>query len=1360
MPLSRPLLLLGAGGLCAAVAAAGLPGARAVPSPAPSSRTVVAAPVCSPGYVVEHETDLASFADGATSSCVPALRPETYRDLASANGQQDSKAQAPFGVKPDAYAAGSAQAAALSGKGYAVAGSWQPLGTTPLIANGAPYGEVNQQGFVNLAGRIQDFAYVPGQTGHWFAAVANGGIQETSDAGKTWRPISDTLPTQITGAVAYDSGRVLVGTGDPAFGGNSLSGLGAFYSDDDGASWTKASGVPAGALSFRLAIDPTNASTVYLASSQGLFRSTDKGASYSNVVLPTTCTSRADRNCFFANIVTDVAVQAAGGPGKTKGGAVLAAVGWRAGQKLNTAGKPQAPQNGLYTSATGAPGSFTFVSPGGSGVPNVTTTGFPDTRYVGRTALGVANGPTQDHNYVYALVEDAVKFNGGACVLDIPDGSPSAAPCAGGTVLNGVYGSADFGMTWTKLADPEALKSPAGQSALIGAGSSSYNPGIQSWYNEWITPDPGAALTDPAGAPMHLAFGLEEVWQNTTTDSAGSSGLSPIVISPAGLPVQTSQTTQFQVVGRYYGGNSCYGLRATTPAPCPTNVQHQGSTSTHPDQHAGLFVPDADGKGVTLLVGNDGGAYAQHTAGSDIATQAGWGDGAQGTGTGVMHTLLPYSAVMAKDGTVYAGLQDNGELKINPDGTQFETYGGDGFFSAVDPDNSKTAYEEYVGGAVSVTTDGGSTWSSIDPGLTAPLFATPFVMDPTNAEHLLIAGRDVYETTAGPKTNQSSDGISTDPATAWTKVYDLGTRLKPGDASAAADTSDPNNASANNQESAIDVYGANAYVGFCGACDIVTGTRPFHSGIATNVGGARPAKPLTGDGWHIAAAAGLPQRYIQGITVDHRDPRTVYAAVGGYGRRWIPPGALNDDTSKVGTGHLFVSHDAGEHFTDISGNLPDLPANAVLVHGSDLVVATDNGVYTTPVAHPGAFSALAPGLPTAPVLSLQESPRSANEIVAASFGRGVYDLVLGGGTAGLYHPLTPSRILDTRTAKTPLAAASDLALTVTGKGGVPATGVSAVVLGVVVAQPAVSGDLEVYPAGDKPANRTSNLNWSPGKTVANAVTVAVGQGGQVGLSVNTGSVSTAVDVLGWYGDTTDTSGSRYTALTPTRVLDTGSGTGRLAAGADRRLLLRGRAGVPDRTDVSAVVLNLTVEGTPSTADIQVYPTGARPAVRTSNTNLNKGQTAAVLVDATLGSDGSVQLSLSRSSARVVVDVVGYYSGQGGRFVPMAPVRILDRAPVGAGHDVAQTITGKGGVPAGATGVVVNVTGLGATRPLDLQVYPSGRKPPVRTSVLNLRPGQAVPNLDVATLENGSLNLSVSTGTAKVILDAVGYFTAS
>src|SRR5206468_1773596 len=113
-----------------------------------------------------------------------------------------------------------------------------------------------------------------------------------------------------------------------------------------------------------------------------------------------------------------------------------------------------------------------------------------------------------------------------------------------------------------------------------------------------------------------------------------------------------------------------------------------------------------------------------------------WGEGINNG----LHTLQPYSAAIAKDGTVYAGLQDNGEMKILPDtpttknrGQQIAVFGGDGFFTAVDPDNSNIAYEEYTGGDIAVTADGGKSWTDIDPALTSGMFATPFVMDSLDA---------------------------------------------------------------------------------------------------------------------------------------------------------------------------------------------------------------------------------------------------------------------------------------------------------------------------------------------------------------------------------------------------------------------------------------------------------------------------------------------------------------------------------------------------------------------------------------------------------------------------------------------------
>ncbi|GAC1609233.1 MAG: hypothetical protein NVS3B26_09480 [Mycobacteriales bacterium] len=931
----------------------------------------VRGPSCPAGMVYQHEMGVAGLAAGAAGSCAPALGVDKPRELMQASAQLAAAHEGLVPVRPGAYAAAVAQRATLASTSTALASSatWTRLGKGPLVADAAGFPSTNTLGLANLAGRIQSFAYDTSRPGHWFAAFANGGVFTTSNAGASWRSIGDHLPTQITGAVAYTPAThaILVGTGDPAFGGTSFSGLGVFRSTDDGASWHRSTGVPDGTLTFRIALDPSRPSTVYAATGKGLYRSTDGGSSFRNVVLPTGCTDTHKSICFFANIVTDVVVRPSNRDG-SGGGRVLAAVGWRAGQKLNAAMLPQSPHNGLYLSDTGAPGSFRFLS---------NPPGFTPDSYVGRTALGVARGARQNHDYVYALVQDAAKFNGGATSLDAPE--PRAKLIPNNTVLNGVYGSKDFGRTWIKMADADQLKIGTG-TALAGPFAATYAPGIQSWYNEWIDPDP--TVQDEAGVPGRLGFGLEEVWN-------GSGALPSI---PNG--------SRFTVTGRYFSGQTCLFLTTGLPY-CPTasNPTTPQGLTTHPDQHAGTWIPDGKG-GVTLLVGNDGGAYAQHVAAGQALDNDHWGRGIQNG----LDTLLPYDAQLAKDGTGVAGLQDNGEMLITPQGKQIETYGGDGFFTAIDPNNSKVQYEEYVGGVMSVSTDGGHNWASIDPALTTPLFATPFVMDRSNAKHLVIGGRDVQETLAGPDTDKplytdpvSGTAVPDPSAPSWTKVYDLGTRKHPGDASASADKAggDPNNA-----VSAVDTRGNNTYVGFCGFCDIVTGGLPFGSGIATNVGGSKPGKAGTSDGWHIATAAGLPQRYVTSVVMDPANPRTVYATLAGYSRRWIPPGSLGDSVSKIGTGHVFKSTDAGASFKDISGDLPDIGADDTLIVDGHLLVANDLGVFLADGTSGGHYSLLGRNLPAAPVFQLNASPRNRHEVVAASYGRGVLTLVLPSAAAG------------------------------------------------------------------------------------------------------------------------------------------------------------------------------------------------------------------------------------------------------------------------------------------------------------------------------------------------------------------------
>jgi hypothetical protein len=118
-----------------------------------------------------------------------------------------------------------------------------------------------------------------------------------------------------------------------------------------------------------------------------------------------------------------------------------------------------------------------------------------------------------------------------------------------------------------------------------------------------------------------------------------------------------------------------------------------------------------------------------------------------------------------------------------------------------------------------------------------------------------------------------------------------------------------------------------------------------------------------------------------------------------------------------------------------------------------------------------------------------------------------------------YQPLSPARILDTREGngapKAKVGPGRTVALQVTDRGGVPATGVSAVVMNVTVTEPTAPSVLTVWPAGETRPT-ASNLNYVPGQTVPNLVVVKVGTDGKVNLRNLSGSTHVVADVVGWY----------------------------------------------------------------------------------------------------------------------------------------------------------------------------------------------------------------------------------------------------
>ncbi len=997
-------------------------------------------------------------------TCVTAKHPEPAIEHGIRRKQLTMIRSAPFAQPvPAAFSSAVVQRQQMANVSVAnTEGAWAPRGKGPLISDHPSYGSVNGLGLANLMGRIDSLTYDP-TTKRLFSLKGTGGVWMSTDVGTSWRSIGDSLPSQIVGAVAYslypnngNLGTVVTVSGDATFGGNGYTGYGAFYSRDLGQTWHKAQGVPDGALGFEIEVDRTRPNVVYAATQFGLYRSVDGGVSYTNVRLPTgpcagvegtgdpTNKTSPRPECQLANVVTDVVVRPAGGVNANfAAGTVVAAVGWRGGNRRNVnTNTPQSPQNGIYRSTItstnndpGKPGTFTKIAPIETPVTtqNVSPDGFAPQAEIGRVEFGRVIGSAQDKDYLYAIVQDAQALNG--CV-DFIDPVCVSDPVPGGTNLDGIYVSSDFGDNWRLMGDQNTIARDTGSgSYLIGVGTAlGFEPGVQAWYNLWIMPDPTRQTA--AGVPTRLLFGMEEVWEDDD------------LRNPPGHAM--NGPTFFKVIGLYFRGTSCQLLQLGIPA-CPprdfsTNTPRY---TTHPDQHDGIFVPDGKG-GVTAVLGNDGGFYKQTVNAGQEFNNDRWGRGNQRG----FNTLLPYDVAVAKDGTLWAGLQDNGHIKITPanssagDQAQYMTFGGDGTFAEVDPNNSLTAYEATPFNAMRVSIDGGKTWRSIDPATTADRFINPFEMDhiattaqdlsrqQAAAKHLVTAGNEVVETTFGAETAAGKTAASATPPPAnetnkqWRTVFDLGTQDRPGDASASPSSTDPVNSM-----SAIDVHGDAVYVGYCGVCDVLNQSEPFKSGIATNVGGSQAPMRMTTRGWHIIRnPVGLPERYITSIYIDPRDAskRTIYVAMGGYSRRWVPPNTLQDDNAAVGEGNLFRSTDGGNTFTNVSGNLPDVPATWVTLRAGQILVGTDIGVFATsltPSLPNPTFRPLGPrpgspgGLPVIPIATMNLHPANPNILVAATYGRGIWRYAFTGQQLPVPPPLvvTPTERPPTPTSFTNIA---------------------------------------------------------------------------------------------------------------------------------------------------------------------------------------------------------------------------------------------------------------------------------------------------------------------------------------------------
>lgn len=372
-----------------------------------------------------------------------------------------------------------------------------------------------------------------------------------------------------------------------------------------------------------------------------------------------------------------------------------------------------------------------------------------------------------------------------------------------------------------------------------------------------------------------------------------------------------------------------------------TGYPSGGAGYMHVDQHA-IVVDPANSQ--IIYAGNDGGVYKSTNGGSSFVK----------SNEGLAITQFYSGAAHPTAEAYYGGTQDNGTERTSAPPDWVEVLEGDGGATAVDFDNPTTVYTEYIYLNFLKSNNSGVNWFKAMSGLNSwgsgqsdgtadrVAFIAPFVMDPSNSLTLVAGTYRVYRTTNG--------------ATSWSTISDdltgegSGSTVDPGSVISAL-------AIAESSPSTI-------YVGTTGWD---SSARVM---VTTN----------TGSTWNNITKAPLPNRAVTSFAVDPANASRVYAGFSGYS-------SLTPTTP----GHVFRTTNRGLSWSNVSGDLPDVPVNAVVVDPGDptghLIVGTDLGIFETTNAGL-TWTEQNTGMARVAVFDLDL--RDDGVLIAATHGRGLF----------------------------------------------------------------------------------------------------------------------------------------------------------------------------------------------------------------------------------------------------------------------------------------------------------------------------------------------------------------------------------
>jgi len=371
---------------------------------------------------------------------------------------------------------------------------------------------------------------------------------------------------------------------------------------------------------------------------------------------------------------------------------------------------------------------------------------------------------------------------------------------------------------------------------------------------------------------------------------------------------------------------------AGVPLAVSTNggMSWTSQSSFHADQHAMAWDPNVAGR---VYLGNDGGVYR-----SLANANPPWTFG----------TVQPFTQYYTLDvgeqdpNRIVGGAQDNGCSRsyttANPD--QWNTWGcADGLETLISYENQSIIYGCSQYGSCVRSTNGGDSSSGI--GATSSSrrnWLTPLVFDPTDADVMYYAGNIVNRSTNG--------GIS------WTAISP---DLTGGD-------THPEDAYPFGTVTTVAAGKNNPLMLYAGTDD----GRLWH----TSTGGSP---------WTLATDPDLPNRWVTRVAVDPQNAAVAYVSFSGF---------RNADA----TPYVLKTVDGGVSWTDVTGNLPQAPVNALALAGTSLVASTDMGVFLTTDAG-ATWLRVGRGLPRVPVLDIRYH-QPTNRIYAATFGRGMWRVEL------------------------------------------------------------------------------------------------------------------------------------------------------------------------------------------------------------------------------------------------------------------------------------------------------------------------------------------------------------------------------